>query len=281
MLEPCNGSVADQQWGTDGRGGGLFNYATGQYVTFPPQDITATTFVPETQLVLAGESYAQDQGIAMSSSNHTVLVGGLACMEARSGSSAAGTVVQGFTCNGTSGQTWFPMPMGGNCPGTVDANGTCAPCPSGDVLISNQCLPSSRTWTFPETDGTDFGVHPQTVTVNWDGSWSWQGQFWMNSGPVYSSANDIVVVAFTTSAGNVYYLEHTGTLSGFGNSSDPGNGDWNDFGNATYSPFPGDWASVLNAKVTTKGELNTTLGGILGDIGIVAGVAVMIGAASD
>ncbi len=72
------------------------------------------------------------------------------------------------------------------CPSdTVNTNGACAPCPFGTVWLRNACLPSSHTWTFPETDGTYFGVHPQTLTVNWDGSWSWQGQFWMNSGPAY------------------------------------------------------------------------------------------------
>jgi len=221
-------------------------------------------------------------GTAMSpnSLTHTWTLGGQACMEARSGSAAPGTIVQGYYCNGTSGQTWFPQPMGGTCPGTVNANGSCAPCPSGDVNISNQCLPASRTWTFPETDGTDFGVHPQSVTVNWDGSWSWEGSFWMNAGPAYWSGNDEAIIAFTTSAGQTYYLLHTGTLSGFGNSSDPPNGQWHDSGLPIYSPFPGDWASILNAKVTTKGELNSTAAGILGDLGIVALGAVMIGAES-
>jgi Ricin-type beta-trefoil lectin domain len=127
-LDGCNGSVALQQWGMDGTGARLFNYATDQYVTFPAQDMTATTFVAPTQLVMANADFAQNQSITLNPSNDTMLIGGLACVEARDGSSAPNTAVQGFTCNGTTGQTWFPKPMGGTCPGTVNANGTCAPC---------------------------------------------------------------------------------------------------------------------------------------------------------
>jgi hypothetical protein len=44
------------------------------------------------------------------------------------GSAANGTVVEGYTCNGTLGQEWFPFPVGETCPGTVSSGGSCVAC---------------------------------------------------------------------------------------------------------------------------------------------------------
>jgi hypothetical protein len=130
VLDQCNSTGANQTWSIDGTGTLHPTGNSGVCLTFPAQDWTTSGvgFVPASPVQIQNCNELIGQAVALSPSSHDLVVGGKACVEARDGSSTNGTIVEGFNCNGTTGQTWFPRVVDGTCPGTVAGNGTCNAC---------------------------------------------------------------------------------------------------------------------------------------------------------
>jgi hypothetical protein len=172
QLWQCDSTGLHQTWYMDGLGSTHYAADPTKCIDFPAQDWTTSGagFVPKSQLQLwsCNGGVGPDQVMEMLS-NHTLQVSQKPCVEARSGSSANGTAVQAFGCNGTTGQTWFPHVVGNTCRGTMASNGTCnacggageAPC-AGPQIGCNSGLVSANVYS-----GTPMGsiTKQQCVTA--------------------------------------------------------------------------------------------------------------------
>ncbi len=114
-LDACSATGAAQGWYWDGYGSLHFAASPTQCLDVPAQAWANGVPANYTQLQIwaCDSGTSQDQLTALQTGNNIKLGSAdTSCVEARNGSASNGTAAQVFSCNGTTGQTWFPRLIG-------------------------------------------------------------------------------------------------------------------------------------------------------------------------
>jgi hypothetical protein len=174
--------------------------------------------------------------------------------------------------DGRADLTWFDPVSGNVTSWLLNGAGTFI----GSQTLSWQCSAASgcsSTWrpigyvTFPaqsiscswgeiDSYGPAVGSHGFNVTIDYNGNYTFSGNFWENS----TSVSDGVVVAVQAANGQVFTFEHSGSVSGLGSQND----NWSVPG--TNTALTAAWADLQRSSCHQSSNVNLSVSALWGDI---------------
>ncbi len=131
---------------------------------------------------------------------------------------------------------------------------------------------SSITCAWGENDsyGSSLGSHGFGLTLNYNGSYTFSGNFWENI--PFTRLNEGVVLAIQGANGEVFTFDHGGSMQGVGSQND----NWSTPG--TDTRIAGAWADLQRGHCVQNSSFSLSVGAIWSDIagGLTGGAIVPI-----